>query len=34
MLSHWICRVDVGDRYEANGHETSFEDLVCNRSER
>jgi len=33
MLSHWICRVDVGDQYEANSRETSFEDIVCNRSE-
>jgi len=33
MLSHKICRVDVGDGYEANSCETSFEDLVCNRSQ-
>jgi len=27
MLLHYICRVDVGDRYEANSRETFFEDL-------
>ena len=29
MLSHKICRVDVGDRYSYE----AFEDIVCNRSE-
>jgi len=33
MLSHSKCRVDVGDRYEANSRETSLDDLVCSRSE-
>jgi len=32
MLSHLICRVDVGDWYEANSRETAFEDVACNRS--